>query len=71
MNNITMIAAVGKNLELGRKNDLIWRFKEDMTFFREQTMGKPMVMGYNTFKSFNYIKQKHHIIYNCNNIIIY
>lgn len=51
MNNITMIAAVGKNLELGRKNDLIWRFKEDMTFFREQTMGKPMVMGYNTFKS--------------------
>ena len=51
MNNITMIAAVGKNLELGRKNDLIWRFKEDLQFFKEQTMGKPMVMGYNTFKS--------------------
>ena len=51
MKNITMIAAVGKNLELGRKNDLIWRFKEDMKFFREQTMGKPMVMGYNTFLS--------------------
>jgi len=51
MKNITMIAAVGKNLELGRNNDLIWRFKEDMKFFKEQTMGKPMVMGYNTFKS--------------------
>lgn len=51
MKNITMIAAVGKNLELGRNNDLIWRFKEDMKFFREQTMGKPMVMGYNTFLS--------------------
>ena len=51
MKNVTMIAAIGKNLELGRKNDLIWRFKEDMKFFREQTMGKPMVMGYNTFKS--------------------
>ena len=51
MKNITMIAAVGKNLELGRKNDLIWRFKEDMKFFKEQTMGKPMVMGYNTFLS--------------------
>ena len=32
-NNITMIAAVGKNLELGRKNELIWHFKEDMQFF--------------------------------------
>lgn len=51
MKNITMIAAVGKNLELGRNNDLIWRFKEDMKFFRNQTMGKPMVMGYNTFLS--------------------
>lgn len=51
MKNITMIAAVGKNLELGRNNDLIWRFKEDMKFFKEQTMGKPMVMGYNTFLS--------------------
>ena len=51
MKNVTMIAAVGKNLELGRNNDLIWRFKEDMKFFREQTMGKPMVMGYNTFLS--------------------
>ena len=51
MKNITMIAAVGKNLELGRNNDLIWRFKEDMKFFKEQTMGKPMVMGHNTFLS--------------------
>ena len=49
MKNITMIAAVGKNLELGRNNDLIWRFKEDMKFFKEQTMGKPMVMGHNPF----------------------
>ena len=51
MENITMIAAVGKNLELRKNNDLIWRFKEDLQFFKEQTMGKPMVMGYNTFLS--------------------
>ena len=51
MENISMIAAVGKNLELGRGNDLIWHFKEDMKFFREQTMGKPIVMGYNTLIS--------------------
>lgn len=51
MDNITMIAAVGKNLELGRNNDLIWRFKEDMKFFRQETMGKPIVMGMKTLES--------------------
>ena len=51
MDNISMIAAIGKNNELGKNNDLIWRFKEDMNFFKEQTMGKPMAMGYKTFYS--------------------
>lgn len=46
-----MIAAIGKNNELGKNGDLIWKFKEDLNFFKEQTMGKPMVMGYNTFYS--------------------
>ena len=51
MKNITMIAAVGKNLELGKNNDLIWHFKEDMQFFKEQTMGKPIIMGMKTLES--------------------
>lgn len=51
MKNVTMIAAIGKNNELGKNNDLIWRFKEDLKFFKEQTMGKPMAMGYKTFYS--------------------
>lgn len=49
--SITMIAAVGKNNELGVNDDLIWRFKEDLQFFKNETMGKPMVMGYKTFYS--------------------
>ena len=44
MNNLTIIAAIGKNSELGYNNDLIWHFKEDMKFFREQTNAKPIVM---------------------------
>ena len=32
-------------------NDLIWKFKEDMKFFRETTMGHPIVMGRKTFES--------------------
>lgn len=51
MKNITMIAAIGKNRELGKNNDLIWRLKEDMKFFKDQTMGKPIVMGRKTFES--------------------
>ncbi|SJZ67093.1 dihydrofolate reductase [Eubacterium coprostanoligenes] len=48
---ISMIAAVGKNLELGKDNDLIWHFKEDMKFFKETTMGHPVIMGRKTFES--------------------
>ena len=51
MKNVTMIAAVGKNLELGRENNLIWHLKGDMKFFKEQTMGKPIVMGRKTLES--------------------
>ena len=51
MTTITMIAAIGKNLELGKNNDLIWHLKEDLKFFRDQTMGKPIVMGMNTLNS--------------------
>ena len=51
MKNITIIAAVGKNLELGKNNELIWHLKEDMKFFKEQTMGKPIVMGRKTLES--------------------
>lgn len=51
LENVSMIAAVGRNLELGYNNDLIWHFKEDLQFFKEYTMGKQMIMGYNTFYS--------------------
>lgn len=51
MDNLTLIAAVGKNGELGRDNTLIWKLKEDMKFFKENTMGKPILMGMNTLKS--------------------
>ena len=51
MKNISMIAAVGKNLELGRGNDLIWHFKDDMKFFKDMTMNHKAIMGLNTYKS--------------------
>mgnify|MGYP003430593614 FL=1 len=51
MKNITMIAAVGKNLELGKDNKLLWHLPEDLKFFKEQTMGKPIIMGKKTLDS--------------------
>lgn len=49
--NITLIAAIGLNKELGIDNDLIWRIPEDLKFFKENTLNKHIVMGLNTYLS--------------------
>ena len=48
---ISMICSIGKNRELGKKNGLIWHFKDDMKFFKNTTMGHKAIMGLNTYKS--------------------
>lgn len=48
---LSLIAAVGKNNELGKDNALIWHLPGDLQFFKETTMGKTIVMGYNTYLS--------------------
>ena len=48
---ISIIASVGRNLELGYRNDLIWRVKGDLAQFKETTSGHTVVMGQNTFIS--------------------
>ena len=49
---ISLIAAMGKNSVIGINNSLPWKLPADMKWFREQTMGKPIVMGRKTFESF-------------------
>lgn len=50
---LILIAAVGKNRELGLEGDMPWKrgLKEDLGFFRKTTAGHPMVMGRRTFES--------------------
>ncbi|MBR2837087.1 dihydrofolate reductase [Candidatus Saccharibacteria bacterium] len=48
---ISVIAAVGKNLELGKAGELVFHIREDMKFFKDTTMGHPVVMGRKTFDS--------------------
>lgn len=46
------IVAVDKNWGIGKKNDLLFHLPADMAYFREKTLGKVVVMGSNTLKSF-------------------
>lgn len=48
---INLIAAVGRNYELGLSNRLIWNIPEDLKYFKEMTTGKTVVMGRKTFES--------------------
>ena len=47
----SIIAAIGKNRELGKDNDLIWHLPNDLKFFREVTSNHTIIMGRNTFES--------------------
>jgi dihydrofolate reductase len=48
---ITIIAAIGRNNELGKNNKLIWMLPNDLTFFKQQTKDSVIAMGKNTFNS--------------------
>lgn len=36
---------------IGKDNDLLFKYKEDMQFFRDTTLGSTMLMGYKTYES--------------------
>ncbi len=48
---LILIAALGKNGEIGKKNRLLWDLPADMQHFRQTTAGKPVIMGRTTYES--------------------
>lgn len=50
--SITMIWAMGRNGVMGKDNGMPWRLPRDMAFFKQQTIGKTIVMGRKTWESF-------------------
>jgi len=46
-----IIAAVAENGVIGKDNKILWRIPEELRFFRETTIGFPIVMGKKTFES--------------------
>lgn len=60
---IKIIAAIGKNNELGKNNNLIWHLPGDLKFFKMQTEGKTVAMGRNTFNSLpKKLSNRRHIV---------
>ncbi len=48
---VSIVAALGKNRELGAGNKLLWHIPDDLKRFKRLTLGHPVVMGRKTFES--------------------
>ncbi|MBS3915883.1 MAG: dihydrofolate reductase [Bacteroidetes bacterium] len=48
---ISLIAAVGENMELGGSNQLLWHLPDDFTWFVNHTKGHAVVMGRKTMEA--------------------
>ena len=65
---LSIIACVGKNLELGYNNKLIFHIKEDMKYFKDITLNHIVVMGRKTFESLpGILKDRKNIVISRNN----
>lgn len=51
MTKISLIAAVDEQLGLGKNNQLLCHLPADLKHFKALTLGKPILMGHNTFTS--------------------
>ena len=48
---IALVAAVARNGVIGGEGALPWSIRDDLKWFKERTMGKPLLMGRKTFDS--------------------
>ncbi|HWL24032.1 MAG TPA: dihydrofolate reductase [Ureibacillus sp.] len=48
---ISLIVAHDKNRVIGYENKMPWHLPGELNYFKETTMGKPMIMGRKTFES--------------------
>ncbi|CUS47315.1 MAG: dihydrofolate reductase FolA [Idiomarinaceae bacterium HL-53] len=51
MSIIALVAAMANNRVIGKDGDMPWHLPSELQYFKEITMGKPIVMGRNTFLS--------------------
>jgi len=51
MGDVTLVWAQARDAVIGRDNTIPWHIPEDMAFFKDATMGKPVIMGRLTWDS--------------------
>ena len=51
MVRIALIAAVAENGVIGNNNELPWHIPADLKYFKQVTIGKPIIMGRLTYES--------------------
>ncbi|WP_041039277.1 dihydrofolate reductase [Paramagnetospirillum magnetotacticum] len=49
--NVSLIVAIASNGVIGKDNQLPWHIPEDLKWFKENTLGKPVIMGRKTWDS--------------------
>ncbi len=61
---ISLIAAMTPERVIGIDNTLPWKLPADMKWFRQHTLGKPVVMGRKTYESFGArpLPDRHNIV---------
>lgn len=48
---VSLIVAMSQNRVIGRENQMPWHLPDELKYFKRVTMGKPVLMGRNTFES--------------------
>lgn len=51
MRTVSLIVARTRNGVIGRDNTMPWHLPEDLRYFKRVTLGKPVIMGRNTWES--------------------
>jgi len=48
---LSIIVAAARNNAIGKNNQLLWHMPADLKFFKETTLGHPVIMGRKTYES--------------------
>jgi dihydrofolate reductase len=49
--SLSIICAMDENRLIGKNNELPWHLPADLAFFKQNTLGKPILMGRKTYES--------------------
>jgi len=64
---VSIIAAVANNRAIGKDNKLLWHLPDDLRFFKETTLGHPVITGRRNYES---IPEKYRPLKGRENIVL-